>query len=587
MSDVGKNIPKAAILAIVLAAVLRLPALGTAPPPLNQDEASRGYDAWCIWETGADRHGDRWPLFLKSFGPGDYTAALTTYLTVPFVAIFGPTTAAIRLPDALFGVATVALIFFWLRRQFDATTASLAALILAMDPWHIALSRTAHESGFTPFFLLLALASLHFAGLLPNVRAVSPATDKSTRTSIAWATVAGLSLAAHTWAYPATRLFTPLFLIALCAIYFRCYRRRFRNPVTRRPILAAAVALFIGAAPLWYTALTHPHRLASRARATLLIHEGRSTAEIANDFLSNYASAFDPRYGYLQSDEMSGASIPNVGLHLPALAPLWLIGLVQVIGRARKNLLSRLLLAWLFLHPIPAAVCGDWNPHPLRSVAGLGLFPIIAAIGGRWLLDRLAPHPRRLRWAVGALASLTLAANVAHFTDAYYRRFTPAAAGGYQSGLVQAMEFVAEQGKDAETILVTNRANQPYIYALWLDPIDPHELRRDPPIFCDGPKGFHQVVRAGRFLFVPPNPIGFPEAGRRFQEALGCLKSTDRVLVIESLQDPHGPENVGEVLFRSSAGPKSESVADEWTYVVRPWRPNPNRSRPPSAPSEP
>jgi 4-amino-4-deoxy-L-arabinose transferase-like glycosyltransferase len=92
---------------LAVAALLRLPGLETVPPPLNQDEASRGYDAWSILETGADRHGVRWPFFLESFGTGDFTAALTTYLTVPFVAVLGPTTLAMRLPDAILVVLTV------------------------------------------------------------------------------------------------------------------------------------------------------------------------------------------------------------------------------------------------------------------------------------------------------------------------------------------------------------------------------------------------------------------------------------------------------------------------------------------------
>src|SRR5207244_4040061 len=127
-------------------------ALDRAPPELYHDEASRGVDAWYILQTGADRHGQPWPFFLESFGPGDFTAALSTYLTIPFIAAMGRSAIAIRLPDALLGVATVGLLYLWIRRQLGAPIGLLAAAILAADPWHIELCRTGHEAGFAPFF---------------------------------------------------------------------------------------------------------------------------------------------------------------------------------------------------------------------------------------------------------------------------------------------------------------------------------------------------------------------------------------------------------------------------------------------------
>src|SRR5205807_2576925 len=120
-----------------VAAALRLPGLSSVPPPLNQDEASRGYDAWCLAQTGADRWGSRWPLFLRSFGPGDYTAALSTYISVPFVAVLGPTPTAMRLPAALLGVLTIPGLFIWLRRTIGPQAALLASLFLTVSPWHI------------------------------------------------------------------------------------------------------------------------------------------------------------------------------------------------------------------------------------------------------------------------------------------------------------------------------------------------------------------------------------------------------------------------------------------------------------------
>lgn len=575
MTDAGKHAPWFILALVGVAALFRLPGLEYMPPPLNQDEASRGYDAWCLLETGADRHGARWPFFLESFGPGDYTAALTTYLTIPFVAWLGPTATAMRLPDALLGVATVLLLYLWLRRQVNETVALLAAGVLAVDPWHIALCRTAHESGFTPFFLVLALLALHRAGLLPAEERLPPseAAARQGRHCSWWGFAAGFALAMHTWAYPATRLFTPLFCLAILVIQARDYLARWKVRETRTPILATGLGLVIGAVPLWWTALTHPEYLAARAHATLLIYRSSSLFAAAGQFLANYAAQFHPFTSFGQADEMSGASIPWVGRHLPILAPLWLIGLVRMFGGLGRSIRCRLLVAWMVLYPVPAAICGDWNPHPLRSVAGIAVFPIVAALGGHWLIDRLTGRSHVVRRVTAVLVCLAVMVNLVQMSNAYFRQFpaSPSARAAYQTGLYDAMAFAARYEPAADVVLVTNQANQAYIYALLLEPIWPQALAASPPVVSPGPGGFHQVLRAGRYLFVPQDPLHFPEAGELFQQALEGFLPDARGLVIDVDRGDRPATHDGAVLFRSDPGAAQNGA--EPVYVVCRWSP--------------
>ncbi|MFQ5410680.1 MAG: glycosyltransferase family 39 protein [Phycisphaerae bacterium] len=552
---------------VALAAILRLPGLDRVPPLLNQDEASRGYDAWCLLETGADRHGERLPFFLESFGPGDNTAALSTYLTLPFVACLGPTPTALRLPAALLAVATVLLLYLWFRRWIGEPSALIAAAALAIDPWHIALTRTAHESGFTPFFLVFAMLAMHRADLLPG-GSIHPRSFPR-----AWAFAAGLLFALHAWAYPATRLFTPLFCLAIGIISLSVYIKKTRSRPGSGTILAIVAGLIIGAAPLWLTALHHPGRLASRARATLLIQPDRHVPDMLREFATHYAANLDPRYAFLQADEMSGASIPHVGLHLILLAPLWLIGLMRILTTLRRDPVSRLLFAWLLLYPIPAAICSDWNPHPLRSVAGILLFPIITAIGGQWLIDRFARRSQKTRRSLAVASGLALMLNLAHFADAYYLRFPPFAEDAYQTNLIRAIEFAAACKEGVDFILVTNEANQPYIYALLAEPITPGALALSRPLVTDGPRGFHQVLRAGRFLFVPIDPVGHPDARLLFQTLIDGLPPSGNGLVIErDRPDVTEPESPG-VLYRTSAGTSTGNQPPFRHYRVRLWNP--------------
>ncbi len=65
--------------------------------------------------------------------------------------------ASMRLPLAVMGALFV-LLFYWLvRRLFDEKTALIAALLVALSPFHIALSRVLHHDAMTTTFMLLSL----------------------------------------------------------------------------------------------------------------------------------------------------------------------------------------------------------------------------------------------------------------------------------------------------------------------------------------------------------------------------------------------------------------------------------------------
>src|SRR3990167_11448577 len=95
---------------ILVAGFLRCYRLGQVPPALDWDEASLGYNAWALLETGRDEFGNSWPLSIRSFG--DYKPPIYTYLLIPSTKIFGRTEFAIRFPSALAGTLTVAVTYF-------------------------------------------------------------------------------------------------------------------------------------------------------------------------------------------------------------------------------------------------------------------------------------------------------------------------------------------------------------------------------------------------------------------------------------------------------------------------------------------
>ena len=72
---------------LLLSLLVRLYKLDTIPFGLSIDEASMGYNAYSLLQTGKDRYGEAFPVIFRSFG--SFQAPLYTYFTVPAIFLFG------------------------------------------------------------------------------------------------------------------------------------------------------------------------------------------------------------------------------------------------------------------------------------------------------------------------------------------------------------------------------------------------------------------------------------------------------------------------------------------------------------------
>lgn len=144
---------------IVLGAFLRLYQIDTAPPGLLVDEPNIGYNAYSILKTGKDEFGKPFPLSFRSYGDQKLPAYI--YADVLPVKILGLTPLAVRLPAILSGIIVIFLAYLLLRLlKFQESVNLLGALVTAVSPWTIVLSRYAWESSvaFVIFFVAILCA---------------------------------------------------------------------------------------------------------------------------------------------------------------------------------------------------------------------------------------------------------------------------------------------------------------------------------------------------------------------------------------------------------------------------------------------
>ena len=141
---------------LILAAFLRLYKLGSLPNSYTPDELAQGYTAYSIIQTGRDEWGSQNWLNLRSFG--DYKPPLQTLLMIPSIKIFGLTPFAVRLPNAIFGIATVLITYLIAQQLFDNTLISLlSSLFMSVSPWSLPMSRIALEANLVVFIISLAV----------------------------------------------------------------------------------------------------------------------------------------------------------------------------------------------------------------------------------------------------------------------------------------------------------------------------------------------------------------------------------------------------------------------------------------------
>lgn len=135
------------LLAMALAAALRLVALDRLPPGLYHDEAFNGLDALRVLA------GDR-PVY---FPANNGREPLYIYLIAPAIAWLGRTPGAVRLPAALTGTLTVAAAYGLAEALFDRRVAFFTAMITATTLWPVHLSRQGFRAVLLPLVIALTL----------------------------------------------------------------------------------------------------------------------------------------------------------------------------------------------------------------------------------------------------------------------------------------------------------------------------------------------------------------------------------------------------------------------------------------------
>lgn len=484
---------------ILLAFLLRVVALDRFPVGFTPDEASFGYDAYSILKTGKDQWGHRMPLVLESFG--DFKSPLYSYLSIPFVAIFGLNKFSVRLPNALLGTLAVYITYLLVKELVRNTYREnereklknllevgnvnkgfiffnleiLAATFLAISPWHVMMSRGAFEANLTTFFLPLGLYLL--------IKGI-----KDERFLVWSAMVLGLNL----FTYHSAKFVTP---IVLLTFIFSFREELIKLP--KKSILLPTVifsmfflgflsTFFQGSATRISDVNVFRGLLEQSSNARLnsilsgvptfisrLIH---NKFEVGFErFASNYIQYFSPQFLFSQGPaEGTYGMIPGQGVLYWFELPLLFGAFALIIKKGNKKFLNPLIF-WLVVAPIPAALSTGPGYAANRAVIMLPVLQIFLALGVIPLLQWLSNSIRDkifLRFILFGYFLICLFFFI-HFIDNYFVQSPYKIARDMLYGNMEVAYWLSQNTSKKDTKVVSTKLSESHIYIAFINAWDP------------------------------------------------------------------------------------------------------------------
>ena len=538
---------------IVLAFILRFYRLGSYPA-FNADEASIGYDAYSLLQTGKDQHGNSWPVSFQSFN--DYKPGLYVYIVMPFVKILGLNEWAVRLPNALVGVVSVYIVYLLVGKLAGRRFSLLAAFFLAISPWHIHFSRGGWEANVATF--LIAVGVLFFVSFVNSQRNV-------------WYLVgSGVALVASMYCYQATRVVGPLVGIGLILIY-----RREVISSKRLLIIVGAVGLVL-LIPLVVN-VTKGSALARVAGVGLFADPGpRSRIEeqrgehgdvgslmgkVLHNKIVNYGLAFVYNWGkhfhgeflFLSGDEVQRNKVPETGEMYIFEVLFLVVGGWLVVGRI-NNKGSQVFLMWIIGGPVASALTFQ-SPSALRAENLVIPLVSISSIGAMTVIDFLKKikliHIRNMSFVV---ISLMIMWGVGRYLQMYYVHMAKEYPYSSQYGVKELVNYIRNVQDKYQKIVITDRYDQPYILFLFygaasgMENMEPGYFQGNHSLTGRDGFGFSTVNHFDKYYFTS---IKYDQA--RVENPNSLLVGTSEEIPKEAniVQDIYGTNNY--LYFRAVA----------------------------------
>jgi len=460
----------ACLFLLFAAGLFRLPFVSTLPRGLNWDEVAYGYNAYSLLKTGKDEWGRPWPLFIKSFG--EYKPALFSYLLIPALLTFHDWNFALRFVPAVLGTLSVVAsygVFFQLTKS--AKFSFLAALMMAIMPWHIHYSRAAMDPIVSyPFFIF---------GLWLWMK-------NSWKLRI----LAALSLIISMYTYNTERLFVPLLLLLHGWLFIKPqWKELSRKSLIPFALMAVGtVAIFwetlfgVGGVRARSVTIFNSQELAQKfydqtARQVKyhvpIIHFLDSKNYFfAMNYLLRYFSHFRPDFLFFEGGNLSSQhGFMHYGNLLLIMLPFFVVGVV--VGIRQLSAIQKFFFGWIVLSPLASAITID-TPHAGRTLVMVPAMCYFVALGIYSTLQWNG-WKKRSMWkkAFAAFIFGLFLLNIYLYVRDYYLFFPEESYRAWQGYYTELSAYVGQNSNTYNKIYLSDYYDNPMIFYEWYNRIDP------------------------------------------------------------------------------------------------------------------
>lgn len=443
------------LLAFVLVIFIftRLYRIAEIPPSVYWDEASIGYNAYSIAQTGKDEWGKFLPVHFRAFG--EFKLPVYIYTTAFFVKLLGLTAFSVRLPAVLFGLGTIVVTYLLMKRLFGVFTALFASFFLALSPWFFIFSRTGYEATAGVMFYLLAIYLFLLVSKNPWFLLLST-----------------LSIILSFYSYNSFRIIAPLTILILIPFIKKAVL----------PIMLSILLLLMSAIPIYrlYTLDAGFARL--------------QTVGVTNkaSVIKNYLSHFSPEF-LLKGDKNLRSQQAGFGQIYYFDLLLIPLGLLYIIGSKSKYRFLPLLIA--LIAPIPASLTKE-SPHALRSLSAAPALCMISALGVSYI-KRFLPQRYLLEFAIITISALFFANYFSNFLYVYPTQ----SAKDWQYDYKKIYTLDINRLLSTDKVIISDKYAQPYIFALFYLKYDPDKYRALVVRNSVDQWSFSQVAGFDKFIF--------------------------------------------------------------------------------------
>lgn len=506
LSDLVKQYQSFLLLFVIfIAFIFRFFDLGQIPRGLYQDETAIGYNAYSILTTGKDEWGKNFPLYFKSFG--DYKSPVYIYLTVPSLKIFRLSAFAVRLPSALFGLATVGLLYFLVKElSKNDSLALLSSLLLAINPWHLHYSRATFEVSISLFLFLLGTYLLH------------QALEKQKKALFILGTVCFII---DLYTYNLTRLLSPLLYSAIIFL-----NRHKLKTINRKEIILTVLIAFVLIVP-FLSSLAEKGGLSS-ARGTLIFSSQAVLASllefrsyfvqlptllskllfnnfflIAWQFLRNTVSYLSVDFYFLTGSLHGNHGIGTNGqFYLFELVTI-ILGVYWTIVKKQKW--SSLLFWWLGIVAGVASLTRE-APHATRSFFLVFPLTVFSAYGLKELVKTISVLKNKFfKLSIFSSFSLLFFFSLIYYFSSYYIRFPVFYADAWRDQDRQLMQYINTVDNDYDEIVFEENSGFIYSSYLFYNRFEPALFQNSVVREPDDAEGFSKVLGFGKIKFKKIN----------------------------------------------------------------------------------